>query len=136
MLKKIKWLLVFLLAVPILLVVLGFFQLWKMSYNHTGEISTALIYGETNKSKDAQLNNQIITTVLNTRFPSGSKLADLHSMIDKLGGKCKVNPKGGIDCRISQSSTFCISSWLDILIDINADETIKDIEARSEWLGC
>ena len=119
----------------VLIIAISISWILRGSYNRSGEIASAILFGQ-NSVQAENLNDQIISSALITRFPPGSSPENLKKMISTLRGKCQSRQIDSISCRLPRTAIPCMSSWLEFSIDVPSDGKLKNIKAYSKGLAC
>lgn len=127
--KKISnwWLL---LLLPILLIAGFVFFIWFFSYDHTGKITTAILYDK------SRLNKPVIDAALAARFAKGSNAAELEFFVEKLDGKCEKIKTDKMVCKLFTNAMPCVSNWIEISATMSLDAKIQQISAKNEGIAC
>ncbi len=133
--NKLKISLIITILSLVLIVAISIAWILSASYNRSGEIASAILFGQ-NSVQEENLNDQIISSALITRFPAGSSPENFKNMISNHGGECQSRQNGSIGCRLPRTAIPCMSSWLDFSIDVSPDGRLKNIKAYSKGLAC
>jgi hypothetical protein len=128
--KKINkgWLL---LIVPILIILVPLLGLYIFSYDNSAKFAQALIFEKGD-------NDQLITSVLNLRFPAGSSVNEVERFvisIDKYS-RCKQGQPSKMVCSFGLQGVICSATTIEITVDMTSDEKIKDLNAKSVGNFC
>ncbi|MFZ2449683.1 MAG: hypothetical protein WAW36_04090 [Methylovulum miyakonense] len=129
--KIIKWqwfriVLMLLLLLPVL--GLGGI-IWFSSVDNKAKIAELILYDEHN-----QLNDELFSKALAARFPRGTQLPNIEAFVQKLNGHCTHN--GKTYCSFVMSSTFCVVTIIEIVVEVSAEKTVSGVFAKSRFMAC
>jgi hypothetical protein len=102
-----------------------------MNFHRSNEVVTRLLY-----PRGGSLDTAAATAAMNARFPAGSAIADLRSLVRSVGGRCDRR-LGQMYCEIPTRGTVCVVN--EILLSVvttAADDRIEHIEVRGGMTGC
>lgn len=135
--------------VPAVLVGLPMGALWLTTYDYTARLSKAILWMPNAKASDAAL-----TAALRVQFPDGTSVARLKQFSAELAGECFVGPDQftancGADprsppaqctttlyCKVPVSGIFCMGTWMTLRAHLQPGNTISDLSARGDSVGC
>lgn len=102
-----------------------------LRFERSNKEVNALLY-----QSNGTLDNVAATAAMNRRFPAGSKVTDLESLVRSVGGRCG-RWRGQTYCEIPTRGTVCVENAIILtVLTAPAGDTIEHIDVRGAMTGC
>ncbi|MBK8816403.1 MAG: hypothetical protein IPN42_13280 [Methylococcaceae bacterium] len=105
--------------------------LYIFSYDNSAKFAETLLFEKGD-------NDQLITSVLNLRFPAGTQVGEVERLVKSISkySRCKTEKPGKMICSFGLRGVICSATTIEITVDMTNDEKIKHLNAKSKGNFC